>query len=750
MPAIDRQNRTDCIPELACTRCRERKIRCGRERPQCSNCEREDGVPCLYQSPAKRVNHLKLLCDSIDQIQDRLYTIESRLDRLVEMRSRSMSRDDISSVRHSQPSLSIPGEDSEPSDSRPDTSQDDDDESMSSRSSLSRRADSIKMQIFRNQSEMVDRYHGPSSLFTLCNQFRLRLLATPGAHDASGLPEISQNLCEMAGVTEPFPAHSDQPPSHPLSKHQATTAVSQFLQNVDCVTDIFVPDNLRANLGRIDSQPAKPGDDAWAICFRVITLLVLGMEISSQVSTALAGDFARSLLPSRAALVTSRLLTTPRLINIQTLILLSVAAQQFDPPGWAELIMAHACMLARTMGLQHADMLPPDGSSHEAVERAKVLKALYIRDKSLCTTRGSVSWLPVCDSNITCRMRAAVEQHVPYADRLQLAIVQDEIYRVTHGGPSRPRRPSRSHEIQSSLQSVEHQLQKSGITTTQLPQSARRSQVQLEFLATRILAVRKDACDAQQVITDARTSCVLVLLAHGTQTDEILNAFSILTGQPHTTPSSTPPAMDHTIPFGTILDAFSVPAFFILLEGLLQPLGETRTGSLSDHELLRRLSECYTDRTQQMLSTSYHHKVSQIFNQALTIVDTLQTPATIPCPQNSPLDSIPSTISHDLPYWHTPSTTASSPVSWDHWLSLPMSLDTTSSPDPPPLTQLSPAHTLKAPDPMPLPWEMAPSTSDDVESRRPRKRSRTQTNTQPDSDSSSPLTLLAIPFPLIS
>lgn len=49
------------MSDLACTRCRERKIRCGRERPHCRSCEREEGVVCVYQNPVKRVNHLKLL-----------------------------------------------------------------------------------------------------------------------------------------------------------------------------------------------------------------------------------------------------------------------------------------------------------------------------------------------------------------------------------------------------------------------------------------------------------------------------------------------------------------------------------------------------------------------------------------------------------------------------------------------------------------------------------------------------------------
>lgn len=43
----------------ACARCRDKKIRCGREKEQCVNCRR-DGAECEYKSP-RRVNHVKLL-----------------------------------------------------------------------------------------------------------------------------------------------------------------------------------------------------------------------------------------------------------------------------------------------------------------------------------------------------------------------------------------------------------------------------------------------------------------------------------------------------------------------------------------------------------------------------------------------------------------------------------------------------------------------------------------------------------------
>lgn len=46
--------------DVACKHCKERKIRCDRDKPKCSNCKR-DSAECSYETPAKRVNHMKLL-----------------------------------------------------------------------------------------------------------------------------------------------------------------------------------------------------------------------------------------------------------------------------------------------------------------------------------------------------------------------------------------------------------------------------------------------------------------------------------------------------------------------------------------------------------------------------------------------------------------------------------------------------------------------------------------------------------------
>lgn len=253
-------------------------------------------------------------CDSVDRLQDRLTTMESHLARLTDTRTQSIDRDDRPSTVLSR--QAPPGQRS---------LDDDEDEDEDDSASPSLHADSsTDSHVFRNQVDMVDRYHGSSSLYVLCNNFRSRALATSiAAEPSAALQDLLQNMCELAGVTESFPSYSDQSLVHLLPKHQVVAALDHFFKDVDYTTDVFVQRNFLANLERVfNSQPITARDEAWAVCFKTIILLVLGKEVAAQACNALFGDFARSFLPSRAALINSRLLTAPRLINVQTLILL--------------------------------------------------------------------------------------------------------------------------------------------------------------------------------------------------------------------------------------------------------------------------------------------------------------------------------------------------------------------------------------------------------------------------------------------
>ncbi|GKZ24465.1 hypothetical protein AbraIFM66951_010689 [Aspergillus brasiliensis] len=295
-------------------------------------------------------------------------------------------------------------------------------------------------------------YFGRPSLAALCENLRNRVQSAPHTAEAIWRPlcDMLHHLCETISLSEPISSNRDRLVIPLLPRQQVTAAVDQFLQHQDCQIDIFVPENLRANLERVHSQHQRPSDDdAWGICFQVITLLA---QATHQATPGFLGSFVHHFVPSRAVSICPGLLTTPRLINVQALLLLSVAAQAFDYSGSAELIFAHACTLARIMGLHCSEALDQDDI--EQVERAKVLRALYVRDRSLFTLRGSVLWMPCDDYDITAQLRATVDQSGKHSNRLNLALVQEEIHHLVQMSST----STKAHDTREMLMRIEKKL----------------------------------------------------------------------------------------------------------------------------------------------------------------------------------------------------------------------------------------------------------------------------------------------------
>jgi hypothetical protein len=191
----------------------------------------------------------------------------------------------------------------------------------------------------------MDRYHGPCSLFALCNEFRDLILSEQRKRDPAQPEEGSQHsqkkqytmnndeavqevlarLCLEAGLEESFDLHSDQVPIRLPPKQFLLMAQTQFFQQADYTTDIFVHSSFWSNVDQLYSRPFKPGDEAWAICFNTIILLVLGSATPAQRGnqTLVGSQFALPfLLAVRTALSNPGVLMAPKLINVQALALL--------------------------------------------------------------------------------------------------------------------------------------------------------------------------------------------------------------------------------------------------------------------------------------------------------------------------------------------------------------------------------------------------------------------------------------------
>lgn len=198
--------------------------------------------------------------------------------------------------------------------------------------------------IVRSQGDLIDRYHGPCTLFALCKDFCDTILSErqmQGSPSSQSQPQQGEmqdgaarneelrglltGLYLEAQIEETFDLPPGYYPVRLPPKQFLLMAQTQFFQQCDYTTDIFVQSNFLSHVERIYSRPFAPADEAWAICFNVVILLVLGFENPNHGSndSLLGSQFVRPfLLTVRMALSNPRILMAPKLINVQALALL--------------------------------------------------------------------------------------------------------------------------------------------------------------------------------------------------------------------------------------------------------------------------------------------------------------------------------------------------------------------------------------------------------------------------------------------
>lgn len=334
----------------------------------------------------------------------------------------------------------------------------------------------------------------------------------------------------------------------------------------------------------------------------------------------------------RSALSNPCILMAAKIINVQALALLvsipytvsvgpsnmltnifpkSIAAQMYYPLGFALSIFAQACVLARTTGLHQARSTPEGVSPEEAQERLKVFFSLYLRDKSLSVSRGSVCWLPSFDCNLSSEFGDDSSADSKLATRVQLARLQDESYRLLHSADSP--RPS-SAKYKSALlrieQGLEHWANANGVFSSPYA-SSRDVDLQLEFLTARICVFRTspEPSHVLRTLNDARASCLWVVFSYGKHDPAMIQRLDTLlmsktpskrVGRNNSGTSSKsgsaspaqPSSQDLGGPvplrFSSLLDTFSVPAFFLLASNIISPAPSHEVSKASeDFELCR-------------------------------------------------------------------------------------------------------------------------------------------------------------------
>ena len=533
-------------------------------------------------------------------------------------------------------------------------------------------------------SNLTDRYHGPCTLVGLCHEFRENLLLPQLMQDKTFVGDESQksrrqsrlviddateslfdHICMEAGTEESFDLQADSVPIRLPPKQILLMSQTQFFQQADYATDLFVQSSLQSNIESVYSRPFTTEHEAWTVCFHTIILLALGLENSwqdcdSQIRTQLFRPF---LLTVCSALSNPRSLMVAKLVNVQALALLasttpstfattvtdntlkSVAAQRYHPLGLAESIFAQACLLAKTMGLHQARSAREGVSPEEAHERFRVFRSLYLRDKSSIISRGSICWLPSIDCGLSLESDEYDSANPKAAARTQLARLEDESYRLTHSADS-PRRCSIKYK--SALLNIEQGLERWASTYEVFSSpyaNTRDVDLELEFLAARIYVLRKslEPNHIRRALDDSRASCLLVVISCGKHEPTMIEQLNTLlvskshskslarthaggsrkNGR-HSLARSAERYASESVParFHSLLDTFSVPAFFLLAENVIRP-SMTYDGSKAEQDLnlLQKTCACFRDFDERNQANNHIHKVRQAFEGLLKVIN---------------------------------------------------------------------------------------------------------------------------------
>lgn len=102
-------------------------------------------------------------------------------------------------------------------------------------------------------------------------------------------------------------------------KQLLSMVLSQFFRDADYTTDIFVQTNFQKQLDRVYAHPSDPANEAWAVCFNVIVLLVVGIDQTTKSNDPFIQPYLNAL---RMTVNNPRVFLGPRLVNVQALALL--------------------------------------------------------------------------------------------------------------------------------------------------------------------------------------------------------------------------------------------------------------------------------------------------------------------------------------------------------------------------------------------------------------------------------------------
>ncbi|RVD83604.1 uncharacterized protein DFL_007987 [Arthrobotrys flagrans] len=460
----DQQGQPVTARNPACDLCREKKVRCGREKPVCRNCKTWKAA-CTYSERQKRENESTRIAHRFEEVHERLDRLESTMQRIavalelsnmtahhnqqqqsqVQALPAQQSSPFASQMMHSPMATMHPTPPGFPSLLSPSPSRESCGTTTPSRmppSFLNTAGPTTSASTPRHQPGQAGsptgsapprtlvkdpkgnvHYLGASSILSISSEAEslaeARLSAAAAAQagpgsiqssTAAGVVEAMSALRTLKGLDSnianllPYDGYMELKMGGrdyiAPSRDEAIRLIDNFFTKINKFFPLFRYDSFMKNVNKMYEKPSAMSDRGWLVCFNNVLLFSLYGMGTNKKEDIQIALVEKYFFNSWAAFDDVSILLTPNLINVQALLTLAIVAQEISKPGLCWMLLSQACRLAQAIGLHRQSHPAQNFSEEEAVERQLVFWTLYVMDKALSLTFGRSTCLPDFDVDV--------------------------------------------------------------------------------------------------------------------------------------------------------------------------------------------------------------------------------------------------------------------------------------------------------------------------------------------------------------
>ncbi|KAI2465874.1 fungal-specific transcription factor domain-containing protein [Annulohypoxylon bovei var. microspora] len=410
-----------------CDQCRIKKIRCGREKPFCSNCTRL-GHKCEWSGNGKKGNQTALLSHTIEGLSRRLESLE---DALAETQNTVKRLASGASILTEAP-VAL-----QPSDTWPtpeDTS-----------------TTAYEAPIFKRplghflrcpNFETTETYFDPTSLESLLYNIRDSILE-PLVNENQNVREnalLAQQKFDLLVVREEKTVRNGiLPTAPPISILKAM--IEPYFADINPHFPIWTKKSFMRIATALQETDSSDQDLGRIVCSNNLILINLAANLlhpphpdksnrskSARSTSSIDLDLTKGFLANaKRAIEHAELLLSPRLINVQALLSLCVVAQEHMSPVIFKRLFNMAAQCAKSIGLH--DWERSVREQDDTRERQCVSYCLYVLDKTVCWTIGPSTSIPLSDVYIDNSSKSFDDMTMnDLVAKAKLAEIQEEVY----------------------------------------------------------------------------------------------------------------------------------------------------------------------------------------------------------------------------------------------------------------------------------------------------------------------------------